>query len=98
MLSEKPVAKDVTDAKDLIQFYEGLETKALWAVAENFRYTPSLVAAAERLKEVVGGRLTTFRLNMNGWVEEENKYFKTECEYFSLFGGGMWKGGTWYGG
>lgn len=85
VLSEKPVAKDVEAAKGLIEFYAGLEQgekkKPLWAVGENYRYTPSLMAAAEKVKEV-GGKLTTFRLNMNGWVEEENKYFKTECEFF----------------
>lgn len=81
VLSEKPVAKDVKDAKELVQFYGQLETKKpLWAVAENFRYTPSLMAAADKVKEV-GGNLTTFRLNMNGWVEEENKYYKTECRF-----------------
>ncbi|KAK3952816.1 hypothetical protein QBC32DRAFT_340361 [Pseudoneurospora amorphoporcata] len=91
VLSEKPVAKDVEEAKKLVQFYEALETREknpLWAVGENFRYTPSLVAAAQKVKEI-GGKLTTFRLNMNGWVEEENKYFKTEWRKVPSYQGGF---------
>ncbi|KAK3342560.1 hypothetical protein B0H65DRAFT_223273 [Neurospora tetraspora] len=90
VLSEKPVAKDVEAAKELVGFYEALggEKKPLWAVAENFRYTPSLIKAAQRVKEV-GGKLTTFRLNMNGWVEEGNKYFKTEWRKVPSYQGGF---------
>ncbi|KAL0469561.1 NAD-binding Rossmann fold oxidoreductase [Neurospora intermedia] len=90
VLSEKPVAKDVEEAKRLVGFYEALkdEKKPLWAVAENFRYTPSLLKAAEKVKEI-GGKLTTFRLNMNGWVEEGNKYFKTEWRKVPSYQGGF---------
>ncbi|EGO54186.1 hypothetical protein NEUTE1DRAFT_131795 [Neurospora tetrasperma FGSC 2508] len=89
VLSEKPVAKDVEEAKRLVGFYEALDNKKpLWAVAENFRYTPSLLKAAEKVKEI-GGKLTTFRLNMNGWVEEGNKYFKTEWRKVPSYQGGF---------
>ncbi|KAK3492770.1 uncharacterized protein B0T23DRAFT_317220 [Neurospora hispaniola] len=88
VLSEKPVAKDVEEAKRLVGFYEALDKKPLWAVAENFRYTPSLLKAAEKVKEI-GGKLTTFRLNMNGWVEEGNKYFKTEWRKVPSYQGGF---------
>ncbi|EAA30956.1 NAD-binding Rossmann fold oxidoreductase [Neurospora crassa OR74A] len=93
VLSEKPVAKDVEEAKRLVGFYEALDLdnnkkKPLWAVAENFRYTPSLLKAAEKVKEI-GGKLTTFRLNMNGWVEEGNKYFKTEWRKVPSYQGGF---------
>lgn len=82
VLSEKPVAKDVAEAKRLIGWYDALPAggKPLWAVAENWRYLASLEYAAQRVKEL-GGEVATFRLERNGFVKRGDKYFETECEY-----------------
>lgn len=81
VLSEKPVAGDVEDAKRLIAWYEGLGSgKPLWGVAENWRYMESLRYAAQRVEEI-GGKLVTFSLQKHGFVRSDNKYFNTECEF-----------------
>lgn len=79
MLSEKPVAKDVATARELIRWYRSLSSPPVWAVAENFRYTESLVRAAEAVKQL-GGKVVTFHLKKYGYVRETDKYFNTECE------------------
>ena len=80
VLSEKPVAGDIAAAQKLIAWYEGLdEGKPLWGVAENFRYMPTLRYAVKRVEEI-GGRVTTFRLQMNAFVRSDSKYFNTACE------------------
>ncbi|KAK5658041.1 hypothetical protein OQA88_2596 [Cercophora sp. LCS_1] len=89
VLSEKPVAANLSDAKDLIAWYAALgDAKPLWAVAENFRYIPSLEYAAAQLAEA-GGRVTTFRLARNGLVKAEDKYFNTEWRKTPGYQGGF---------
>jgi len=58
--------------------------KPLWAVAENFRFIPSLEYAAARLAEM-GGELRTFRMEKWGLVRAGDKYFETECEFLFFF-------------
>lgn len=84
VLSEKPVAKDVATAKELIAWYRGLSNPPIWAVAENFRYTESLVRAAEEVKKL-GGKVVTFHLKRYGFVRENDKYFNTECKLSRAF-------------
>lgn len=79
VLSEKPVARDVATAKELIAWYRSLSNPPIWAVAENFRYTPSLEYAAKTIKEI-SGKVVTFRLERYGFVKEDDKYFNTECK------------------
>ena len=79
VLSEKPVAGDIAAAETLMGTYEALGGgKPIWAVAENFRFITGLNYAAAKVAEV-GGEVVSFRLRMNGFVTEENKYFHTEC-------------------
>jgi predicted dehydrogenase len=81
VLSEKPVAKDVASAKELIGWYEQQVAMSglVWGVAENYRFTKSLVFAVEKVKEV-GGTVTSFSLKMNSFVKPDNKYFNTACQ------------------
>jgi predicted dehydrogenase len=79
VLSEKPVAKDVATAKELIGWYRSLSSPPIWAVAENFRYIESLRHAAQKIKGL-GGKVVTFHLKRYGFVKEDDKYFNTECE------------------
>jgi predicted dehydrogenase len=77
VLSEKPIAKDVKTARDLVDFYNGLATKPLWGVAENFRYMEPFVYARNALKEI-GGDVRTFSLKLHTITAEDNKYYHTE--------------------
>lgn len=77
VLSEKPIAENVKEAKDLIKWYRSeIEPKKItWGVAENFRYLNSFNHAAEGRKKL--GKTTGFRLRMQTLVEG-GKYFETE--------------------
>ena len=77
MLSEKPIAENVKDAKDLLAWYKKeIDTKKVtWAVAENFRYLNSFDAAAEAREKM--GRVLGFRVRMQTMVGG-GKYFETE--------------------
>ncbi|CAN8071459.1 unnamed protein product [Agarophyton chilense] len=52
VLAEKPLAADLDSAKQLLQ--ESEKSKAIHAIAENFRFEPVFKKAHERLKNVCG--------------------------------------------
>lgn len=76
-MAEKPLAKDVATALALIEYYKRVsaETAASFAVAENFRFTPSYLYAAEEVKKL--GKVTGFVVRVSFMMEQSNKYFKT---------------------
>ena len=78
VLSEKPVAENVEEGKELIKWYRSeIDTKKVtWGVAENFRYLASYDHAAEAVKKM--GKLLGFRVRMQTLVEGGNKFFETE--------------------
>ncbi|ERT03209.1 uncharacterized protein SPSK_09471 [Sporothrix schenckii 1099-18] len=78
VLSEKPVAPDVSAARDLVAYYDSLPaaTRPIWSVAENFRYLRVVRDAAAKIKDI-GGRLVGFHLVRNGFVLEDDKYYNT---------------------
>lgn len=78
MLSEKPIAKDLATAHELIDWYhKNIDTKkTIWAVAENFRYLGRFQYGAEQVKEL--GDVLGFRLRMHASVGPGAKYYETE--------------------
>lgn len=76
VLSEKPIAENIKDAKELLKWYrsEVDTTKATWSVAENWRYLNSFKYAAEARKTM--GRTLGFRVIMNTMVQG-GKFFET---------------------
>jgi predicted dehydrogenase len=78
VLSEKPVAKDLATAHELIDWYhKNIDTKkTIWAVAENFRYLGRFQYGAEQVKEL--GDILGFRLRMHAMVKPGAKYYETE--------------------
>jgi len=78
VLSEKPVAKDLATAHELIDWYhKNIDTKkTIWAVAENFRYLGRFQYGAEQVKEL--GDILGFRLRMHAFVKPGAKYYETE--------------------
>ena len=77
VLSEKPIAENLKDAKELLKWYRSeIDTnKVTWGVAENFRYLASYDHAAEAIKKM--GKVLGFRVRMQTLVEG-GKYFETE--------------------
>ncbi|OAL47725.1 NAD(P)-binding protein [Pyrenochaeta sp. DS3sAY3a] len=89
VLSEKPIAKDVETAKDLINFYKQLgNQKPIWAVGENLKFVEGLVIGAEKLKQI-GGEVTTFAVEMFTFVDESNKWYNTEWRRTPDYQGGF---------
>ncbi|KIW64066.1 hypothetical protein PV04_09025 [Phialophora macrospora] len=88
VLSEKPIAKDVATAKDLLEFYKSSGSKAFWAVGENLRFFHSVVKAAEVLKGM-DAKLCTFRTSVNIFVDKNDKYYQTSWRSIPDYQGGF---------
>lgn len=75
VLAEKPIAKDVKTATELLQWYRSsVDTnKVTWSVAENWRFLDSHLYAAEEVRKL--GRVLGFRVKVNSMVKPGNKYF-----------------------
>jgi len=88
VLSEKPVAENVKDAKELIKWYRSeVDTKKVtWGVAENFRYLASHDHAAEARKNM--GKILGFRVRMQTLIKG-GKYFETEWRKVPTHQGGF---------
>ena len=88
VLSEKPIAENVKDAADLIQWYHSnIDTKRVtWAVAENFRYLNSFDHAQQEVQKL--GRVLGFRVRLYGNVEAGSKYYGMVISRISR--GGLW--------
>lgn len=76
VLSEKPIAKDVATAQELLQWYKSTidTSKIFWAVGENFRYLTKFIFAAEQASKL--GKVKNFRVNVHSLMNAENKYFR----------------------
>ncbi|KAF5020451.1 hypothetical protein F66182_7530 [Fusarium sp. NRRL 66182] len=88
VLSEKPVSRNTETAMELIRWYNSLPNAPIWAVAENFRFNESLKYAESKIR-MVGGQLTTCRLNYYGFIKKTNKYANTEWRKTPDFQGGF---------
>ena len=77
VLSEKPIAKDVETAAELVKWYKGTGQKKIWSVGENFRFLDSVAFGAEQIKRL-GGNVVAFSLKLNGFVDKNDKYYQTE--------------------
>lgn len=77
VLSEKPIAKDSTIAKQLIEEYKPYkENGQLWAIAENFRYLDPIVYGTEQLKRL-GGEVASFQVSIHSLVKAGNIWYET---------------------
>lgn len=77
VLSEKPIAKDVETAKDLIMWHESSPHKAIWSVAENFRSIDAIAAGYKAVKEN-GGDVTAFSVRMFALIDDNDRFYRTE--------------------
>lgn len=76
VLSEKPIAKDVEAAQDLIRFHEKTAAKSIWLVAENFRFLDALTYARDQVSDI-GGDVVGFHVNVFTYVDENDKFYQT---------------------
>lgn len=73
VLSEKPIAENLKDALELVQWYESnKDLKVTWGVAENYRFMNSYDYARDQVKKL--GKLLTFKCQAQGFVKG-GKYF-----------------------
>ncbi|KIW42674.1 uncharacterized protein PV06_06200 [Exophiala oligosperma] len=88
VLSEKPIAKDVATAEELIRWREASSIKSIWAIGENFRFICPVVCGHSKLKEI-GGQVTTFSMNLFALVDENDKFYQTEWRKTPEYQGGF---------
>ena len=77
VLSEKPIAENLAQAKELLKWYRAeIDTKKVtWAVAENYRFLNTLDRAREEIKKM--GRILGFNFRRLSYMGG-GKYFETE--------------------
>ncbi|CAG8951091.1 hypothetical protein HYFRA_00006489 [Hymenoscyphus fraxineus] len=77
VLSEKPIAKDIARAEQLIEYYKSdkVNDGVTWAVAENFRFLESFEYGRQEVLKL--GRILGFRVKMFTDVKPGGKYFET---------------------
>lgn len=79
VLSEKPIAKDLATAQELVQWYRtNIDIgKVFWGVAENYRYYKQYLYAAEQIQML--GRVKNFRVYLHTMVKTDFRYY---CKLF----------------
>ncbi|KAI5458894.1 oxidoreductase [Mariannaea sp. PMI_226] len=89
VLAEKPLAKDVQTGKELIAYYKDISSSsnATFAVAENFRFTPSFVRAAALARQL--GAVTHFSVRSFGLMAQDTKWYGTEWRRKPEYQGGF---------
>lgn len=89
VLAEKPIAKDVATARELIQWYtSNIDTsKVFFGVAEQFRYFNAFIRGARRVKEL--GRVLNFRVRMQTCIQPGTKYISTAWRKTPEYQGGF---------
>lgn len=84
VLSEKPIAKDTETAARLIKWYKHHKREGIWSVGENFRFFDPITFAAEQI-ENLGGDLVTFSVDLYGYIDENDEFFRTAWYAFPCF-------------
>ncbi|KAH7313847.1 hypothetical protein B0I35DRAFT_279392 [Stachybotrys elegans] len=90
VLAEKPIARDVAHAKKLIDFYQSSGAAGrgqVLAIAENFRFTPPFLFAAQQGAGL--GKVTHFSARIMGLMKTDNKYYKTPWRTTPEYQGGF---------
>ena len=91
MLAEKPIAKDIATARELIQWSGDSKnvdnTKASLAIAEQIRYFNSFNLGAQRVREL--GRVLNFRVRMQTCIQPGSKYIETAWRKTPEYQGGF---------
>jgi len=89
VLSEKPIASDLAEASELIQWHAENAAGLVWSVAENYRYNKHYEHAAEVVRRGTIGKLSFFTYQMLAGVKPGDKYFETEWRKTPEYQGGF---------
>ncbi|OJJ66927.1 hypothetical protein ASPBRDRAFT_48457 [Aspergillus brasiliensis CBS 101740] len=90
VLSEKPIAGDLSTARDLLAEYHALITTKkplLWGVAENWRFLAKFTRVAEEVRKL--GNVKAFRVGVRTLIGEGSKYHQTEWRRNPSYKGGF---------
>ncbi|BCR90475.1 Gfo/Idh/MocA family protein [Aspergillus chevalieri] len=90
VFSEKPIAKDVATAIELIRWYRsqtGPDRKILWAVGENWRWMDKYKETSTVIANQ--GCPKSFRVKVHSMIKPNSKYHKTEWRRNSEYQGGF---------
>ncbi|PSN65999.1 NAD(P)-binding protein, partial [Corynespora cassiicola Philippines] len=87
VIAEKPIAKDVATAAELISWYRANSPNATFAIAENFRYLESFLYGAQEVAKL--GRILGFRTRVSNFVQPGGKYFETAWRKKPEYQGGF---------
>ena len=89
VLAEKPLAKDITTGKELIDWYhKNIDTKKLnFSIAEQFRYYAAYAHGAKKVKEF--GKVLGMRVRMQTCIQPGMKYYETEWRKKPEYQGGF---------
>ncbi|KAL2797612.1 hypothetical protein BJX66DRAFT_87346 [Aspergillus keveii] len=91
VLSEKPIAKDLATAQELVSWYGDSanvdKTKTLWGVAENYRFIRKWLRTAEEVQKL--GGVKAFRVSMRCKTSPESKYYHTSWRKTPAYQGGF---------
>lgn len=97
VLAEKPIAADVAAGKKLLDYYKKVssEKSVTLAIAENYRFYPSLTYAREQAARL--GRVTHFSIKLFSLMGSDTKWYKTEWRQKPEYQGGfLLDGGVHY--
>ncbi|EPS39213.1 hypothetical protein H072_7001 [Dactylellina haptotyla CBS 200.50] len=87
VLSEKPVAKDLAAANELIRWKKTHAPEPIWSVAENFRYWKAFEYARQQVNGL--GKVLAFRVEVMQYVAPGGKYFETAWRKVPEYQGGF---------
>ncbi|KAF2705730.1 NAD(P)-binding protein [Pleomassaria siparia CBS 279.74] len=89
VLAEKPIAKDVSTAKALLDFATSTPhpNAATFCIAENFRFLDSFQYASDTIASL--GRVLNFRVRVDNMVMPGGKYFETAWRKVPEYQGGF---------
>ncbi|KAL9082789.1 MAG: hypothetical protein Q9159_006165 [Coniocarpon cinnabarinum] len=89
VLSEKPIAKDVNTAHELLSFYRSsiAVDRISWSVGENYRFVETHVFAASEVQRL--GRILGFRGRFNRDIKPGGKYYETAWRKVPEYQGGF---------
>lgn len=87
VLAEKPIAKDIATATELVSWYRGHASGVTLGIAENFRFLDSFLYAASQISTL--GRVLGSRTRMHALVSPGAKYYETAWRKKPEYQGGF---------
>lgn len=89
VLAEKPIAPDVAGGKKLIAYYRDVAAKnnVTFSIAENYRFKPSFLYAAEQAGKF--GPVEQFNVRVNFLMSADSQWYATEWRKTPEYQGGF---------